>query len=135
MKRLTIRNSDGSVSQPTDLKWAEALEKLADYEDAEENGTLFFMPLKLGQTIYVIRPDARAYDKIQDKVLKAILNDNIKYNVLKAVVTNIKFDDARKEFRVSFFTGSELEQISGEIGKTIFLTEQDAQNALGGRKQ
>lgn len=31
--RLTIRNSDGSVSQPTDLRWAEALEKLADYED------------------------------------------------------------------------------------------------------
>lgn len=40
MKRFTIRNSDGSVSQPTDLKWAEALEKLAEYEDAEENGTL-----------------------------------------------------------------------------------------------
>lgn len=33
-KRMTIRNSDGSVSQPTDLKWAEALEKLADYEDS-----------------------------------------------------------------------------------------------------
>lgn len=33
MKRLTIRNSDGSVSQPMDLKWAKALEKLADYED------------------------------------------------------------------------------------------------------
>ena len=34
VKRLTIRNGDGSVSQPTDLKWAEALEKLADYEDS-----------------------------------------------------------------------------------------------------
>ena len=33
MERLTIRNSDGSVSQPTDLKWAEALELLAAYED------------------------------------------------------------------------------------------------------
>lgn len=33
MERLTIRNSDGSVSQPTDLKWAEALERLAAYED------------------------------------------------------------------------------------------------------
>lgn len=33
MKRLTIRNSDGSVSQPTDLKWADALERLAAYED------------------------------------------------------------------------------------------------------
>ena len=33
MKRLTIRNSDGSVSQPTDLRWDKALEKLAAYED------------------------------------------------------------------------------------------------------
>lgn len=33
MKRLTIRNSDGSVSQPNGLKWAEALERLAAYED------------------------------------------------------------------------------------------------------
>ena len=34
MKRLTIRNSDGSVSQPVDLKWDEALERLAAYEDS-----------------------------------------------------------------------------------------------------
>lgn len=33
MERMTIRNSDGSVSQPTDLKWAEALDRLAAYED------------------------------------------------------------------------------------------------------
>lgn len=33
MERLTIRNRDGSVSQPMDLRWADALEKLADYED------------------------------------------------------------------------------------------------------
>lgn len=29
MERLTIRNSDGSVSQPTGLNWAAALERLA----------------------------------------------------------------------------------------------------------
>lgn len=33
MERLTIRNSDGSVSQPTWLNWADALERLAAYED------------------------------------------------------------------------------------------------------
>ena len=33
MERLTIRNSDGSVSQPMNLRWADALRKLADYED------------------------------------------------------------------------------------------------------
>ena len=34
MKRLTIRNGDGSVSQPVDMKWSEALERLAAYEDS-----------------------------------------------------------------------------------------------------
>ena len=34
MRRLTIRNSDGTVSQPIDLRWADALEKLPTYEDA-----------------------------------------------------------------------------------------------------
>lgn len=33
MERLTIRNSDGSVSQPMDLRWADALNRLAAYED------------------------------------------------------------------------------------------------------
>lgn len=31
MERLTIRNSDGSVSQPTGLNWSEALDRLATY--------------------------------------------------------------------------------------------------------
>ena len=34
MRRLTIRNSDGSVSQPTDTRWADVFTKLADYEDS-----------------------------------------------------------------------------------------------------
>ena len=33
MERLTIRNSDGSVSQPTWLNWVDALERLAAYEN------------------------------------------------------------------------------------------------------
>lgn len=33
MERLTIRNSDGSVSQPMNLRWRDALAKLAAYED------------------------------------------------------------------------------------------------------
>ena len=36
MKRLTIRNSDGSVSQPFNFDWSAAMRKLADYEDMEE---------------------------------------------------------------------------------------------------
>lgn len=35
MERLTIRNSDGSVSQPTSTKVSAVFEKLAAYEDTE----------------------------------------------------------------------------------------------------
>ena len=51
MDRLTIRNSDGSVSQPTQLRWADALEKLADYEDIDEAGLLMRLPCKPGDTV------------------------------------------------------------------------------------
>lgn len=33
MERLTIKNSDGTVSQPLDLRWSDALYRLAAYED------------------------------------------------------------------------------------------------------
>lgn len=49
MSRLTIRNSDGSVSQPMDLRWADALEKLAHYEDLEEQGRLVELPVPAGE--------------------------------------------------------------------------------------
>lgn len=51
-KRLTLRrNSDGSVSQPMDLKWADVLSKLTDYEDLEEAGLLWRIPVKPGDTV------------------------------------------------------------------------------------
>ena len=46
MERLTIRNSDGTVSQPTNLRWADALDRLAYYEDMEEQGRLVVLEKK-----------------------------------------------------------------------------------------
>ena len=34
MKRMTIRNSDWTVSQPTNLNWENVLYRLAAYEDS-----------------------------------------------------------------------------------------------------
>lgn len=36
MERLTMRNSDGSVSQPTSTTVEAAFERLASYEDTEK---------------------------------------------------------------------------------------------------
>ena len=52
MKRLTLkRNSDGSVSQPMGLRWADVLDRLVTYEDAEEAGLLWRLPVKPGDTV------------------------------------------------------------------------------------
>lgn len=50
--RLTIRNSDGTVSQPMNLDWAAALEKLAAYEDAEDQGRMVILPCKVGERVF-----------------------------------------------------------------------------------
>ena len=56
--RLTIRNSDGTVSQPMNLDWAAALEKLAAYEDAEDQGRMVILPCAVEDAVYYINPDA-----------------------------------------------------------------------------
>ena len=54
MDRLTMRrNSDGSVSQPMGLRWADVLDRLVTYEDAEEAGLLWCLPVKPGDTVMV----------------------------------------------------------------------------------
>ena len=82
MKRLTIRNSDGTVSQPTDLRWADALERLAQYEDAEEAGLLYRVPCNVGDTVM-------AYLDSPSLVLS------------ECVITQITFD---KDYREPLFT-------------------------------
>jgi hypothetical protein len=60
LNRLTIRNSDGSVSQPTNLNWAKALERLAEYEDTgltpDEVGQIKLASMEKGTTEYDLNP-------------------------------------------------------------------------------
>lgn len=142
MERLTIRNSDGSVSQPTDLKWAEALEKLAAYEDtglepeeikellhdstgplhkklgkwikAEAEGRLLILPCMVGDTVFAIK-DRRIY--IVD-VIGFRVHECTGLYVLLFFDSRIK--NGSYEFRIE------------EFGKTVFLTREEAEAALNG---
>lgn len=60
--RLTIRNSDGTVSQPMNLDWAAALEKLAAYEDAEDRGLLERLPFDMKGIKLVVAERERQID-------------------------------------------------------------------------
>lgn len=58
MERLTKRNQDGSVGI-AELRYynhddfQKIASKLADYEDAEEQGLLLRLPCKVGDTVYI----------------------------------------------------------------------------------
>ena len=43
-KRLTIKNSDGTYSQPTDLTFEKAFYRLAELEDKLEQGKMIELP-------------------------------------------------------------------------------------------
>ena len=122
MERLTIRNSDGSVSQPTDLKWAEALDRLAAYEDAgpidrllelaeaDKDGRLVVLPCKVGDKLY------RVFDG----------------NISEHEVLNMKY--FARQGRLGIDMTSFFPDAGRLIGKTVFLTREEAEEALEAMK-
>lgn len=114
MERLTIRNSDGSVSQPSNLKWAEALEKLAAYEDAEEQGRLVVLPVKAGDTVYQLRGKKHARGVgISPRFISCVTVWN--------------------NFWAAYHQG-DIPCNKEDLGKTWFLTREEAEKALEGMK-
>lgn len=142
MERMTIRNSDGSVSQLTDLKLAEALEKLADYEDngltpvevhsmsiewcammsvlnsmgsyarlrelaeADKDGRLVVLPCKVGDTLFRVFAG----------------------EILEHKVANMRYLEIQGRWDID--TIPFCSYVESSIGKTIFLTREEAEKAL-----
>ena len=134
MKRLTIRNSDGSVSQPTDLNWAAALEKLAAYEDTgldpeeieKANNVMvsaFNLAVNSGTDMLVgrLKEIIRAEAEGRLLVLPCRVGDVV-------YITGSKYRAGRDETWVNTgkFRFSDLEK----LGKSVFLTREEAEAAL-----
>lgn len=83
------------------------IEKLAEYEDLEEQGRLIKLPCKVGDTLYRLVPNLyRKYVEI--KIAQFVINENGIY----------------------FITNKGVSWSSGEIGKTVFLTKPEAEAKL-----
>lgn len=136
MERLTIRNSDGSVSQPTDLKWAEALEKLAAYEDTglepeeieKANNVMvsaFNLAVNSGMEMLVwrLKEIIRAEAEGRLLALPCRVGDVV-------YITGLKYRAGRWETWVNTgrFRISDLEK----LGKSVFLTREEAEASLRG---
>ena len=146
MERMTIRNSDGSVSQPTDLKWAEALDRLAAYEDTgltpeqcENAKTIIESAFsddtsKAKQIRELLKADMAGRlvvlpCKVGDRLYEVTGRKTISVYKVKAIRVEL-FSLFIEWDIVEGFVWQSLAGVSaGEIGKTVFLTREDAEKA------
>lgn len=155
MERLTIRNSDGSVSQPTDWKWAEALDCLADYEDTGlEPGEVHSMWGEWDAMMSVLNSIGGGYDRLRElaeadkagrlAVLPCRVGDKLYEVTGRKTISVYRVRAIRVELFGLFiewdieegFVWQSLAGINaGEIGKTVFLTREEAEKVLEAMKK
>ena len=95
------------------VKNQQLIDKLARYEDLEEQGRLITLPCKIGDTVYVpLRDNVQEY-----KVVRFDIDQNITI-VLEIPAFHITFGVLDRAF-----------------GKTVFLTKEEAKAALKGAEE
>lgn len=105
MERLTKR----SKTNPDCIKvksLSAAYQKLADYEDAEEQGLLIRLPCKIGNTVYRVTKSGT--------ILEECVDDIVMPEFYTKTQDGLRGHDA----------------MWNEFGKTVFLTREEAEAAL-----
>ena len=109
MERLTYRTTKGeAIGNSSIADIGDILEKLAEYEDLEEQGLLLRLPCKVGTTVY----NTTWWDDIQEKVK----------------VDGKTFYRTLHKHKVSKSTFSLVDIYN--FGKTVFLTKAEAEQKL-----
>ena len=86
-----------------------ALEKLAYYEDLEEQGLLVRLPCKVGDDLYCI---------VNGEVKKLKVHS---FGIPDFEITDIE---------IKYVDGFKIARFVGEVGKTVFLTREEAEKKL-----
>lgn len=148
MERLTIRNSDGTVSQPTSATIEDVFYRLAAYEDTglmpedikavreREDGLaqlLAQVSCNCAVTYTRLRELAQADKEGRLVVLPCKVGDTV-YFVFEGKVHDVRVQGiplGRNNELILNFGGYPVQYAWGsEIGKTVFLTREEAQKAL-----
>lgn len=90
----------------------EMIKKLADYEDAEEQGLLLRLPVKIGEKLFTVEKFS---------------------NIAKSAICEYTFDGIEKDGLRLMYKGRKEDVYVfdiEEIGKTVFLTKEEAEQAL-----
>lgn len=101
-------NSDGCYEMMDNC-----LHKLADYEDAEEQGLIKRLHCKVGDTVYEIQP---LTNRITERIVKSI------------VICNAP------NLTIMYKSGYDYSILHEDFEKTIFLTKEEAEQALSEMK-
>lgn len=99
---------------------AKIFEKLADYEDAEEQGLLLWLPCKVGDKLYYI-------DSYYNVVVPVRLNEVI---IQFVGINNYTYQYNCCSFDECGDTYEEYEFNNNDFGKTVFLTREEAEAKL-----
>ena len=136
MSRLTDkeRNFDGTASSkeslidknnmPSDY-CSKILTKLADYEDKQEQGLLIELPCKVGDTVYFTD---RRYDRENRTFIPFVHHGYVKAIKFSARPTKLTIEYEDLDDRCGRCKGHDIH--ASNIGKTVFLTRSEAEEAL-----
>lgn len=103
-----------------------AIEKLATYEDLEEQGLLVRLPCKVGDTVWVVTSPINVfgYDEY---------DGDAEYEVYESFLSSVSYYASGEQFRIyAKVTNSFIVAYFREcdFGESIFLTREDAEKKL-----
>lgn len=122
MERLTEKTGTGYERKDIQVKNQQLIDKLAAYEDAEEQGLLLRLPCKVGDTVWQIM--ISGMNRKEKKLL---------YGIYEATVTEVSVDFYRN-LLISTITNDtkkcKNKVTVSAIGETIFLAREEAEAKL-----
>lgn len=113
MRLTTYEPVEGGIPYVTVKDEQDALQKLAAYEDAEEQGRLVRLPCKVGDTIYVIHDG----------------------KIWSGEVYHIGYSDYYGEITATAYVKRGIGAAFEHFGKLAFLTREEAEAALKGERK
>lgn len=123
MERLTKTYSDGSFGVADNLPCGEnsytfknlLIRKLGEYEDLEEQGRLIKLPCKVGDVVYFAHHDRVISSEVLSEKYRAEAENHGVF-IRERLTIDVEGVSAEIDF--------------GDIGKTVFLTESEAEAKL-----
>ena len=139
MERLTYRGSETMTEEDGWIRPSpeegtvyscystrKIIERLAEYEDLEEQGLLLRLPCKVGDTVWVITSPFNVFEGIE-------YNENLRDECYESFISSVTFYKNSVQYRINakvtnhFISAYYCEQ---DFGKTVFLTKEEAEQKL-----